>query len=177
MPKSHAAIAVFHSHESAEQAVRDLGKGGFDLKKLSIIGRDYHTEEHVVGYYNTGDRMQSWGQRGAFWGAVWGILFGSAFFVLPGLGPILIAGPFVAVLVSAMEGAAIVGGIGVLGGALASLGVPDDTVLQYEQELKTGKYLVIVHGTPDEVQLAKRQLDAGKMAVTTIHSVPPTAAV
>jgi len=38
------------------------------MKKLSIVGRDYHTDEHVVGYYNTGDRMKVWGKTGAFWG-------------------------------------------------------------------------------------------------------------
>ena len=50
------------------------------MKKLSIVGRDYHTDEHVVGYYNTGDRMKVWGKAGAFWGGLWGFLFGSAFF-------------------------------------------------------------------------------------------------
>jgi len=35
--------------------IRDLQKGGIDMKKMSIIGQDYHTDEHVVGYYNAGD--------------------------------------------------------------------------------------------------------------------------
>ena len=38
------------------------------MNQLSIVGRDYHTEEHVVGYYNAGDRMKYWGKLGAFWG-------------------------------------------------------------------------------------------------------------
>ena len=41
--------------------MRQLQRAGFDLKKLSIVGKDYHTEEDVVGYYNTGDRMKRWG--------------------------------------------------------------------------------------------------------------------
>ena len=177
MSHTHTAIAVFHMHETAEAAIRDLEKGGFDMQKLSIVGRDYHTEEHVVGYYNTGDRMQSWGQRGAFWGALWGILFGSAFFVLPGLGPILMAGPLVAVFVSAMEGAVVVGGLSALGAALASIGIPENTIVQYEGELKVGKFLVIVHGTHDEVQRAKNLLDASTSTSTKIHSVPDPVAV
>ena len=36
------------------------------MKKLSIVGKDYHTDEHVVGYYNTGDRMMYWGKLGLF---------------------------------------------------------------------------------------------------------------
>jgi len=54
-----------------------------------------HSEEDVVGYYNTGDRMRSWGKNGAFWGGIWGVLFGSAFFVIPGIGPLVAAGPLV----------------------------------------------------------------------------------
>jgi hypothetical protein len=86
-------MAVFKSHVEAETAVKELQKSGFDMKKLSIIGRDYHTDEHVVGYYNAGDRMKYWGKLGAFWGGFWGLLFGSPFFFVPGVGPLLFAGP------------------------------------------------------------------------------------
>ena len=70
------------------------------MKKLSIVGKGYHTDEQVVGYYNTGDRMKYWGKVGAFWGGFWGLLFGSALFMIPGLGPILVAGPLVAWIVA-----------------------------------------------------------------------------
>ena len=172
MHHTNTAVTVFHSHETAEVAILDLQKHGFDMQRLSIVGKDYHTEEHAVGYYNTGDRMMSWGQHGAFWGALWGILFGSAFFVLPGIGPVLMAGPLVAVIVSALEGAAVVGGISALGGALASIGVPENSVVQYEAELKIGKFLLIVHGTHEEVVRAKHHLDATTATVTTLHAVP-----
>lgn len=172
MSNSNTAVAVFHSHEKAEEAIRDLQKRGFDMQRLSIVGKDYHTEEHVIGYYNTGDRMKSWGQNGAFWGALWGILFGSAFFVLPGIGPVFLAGPLIAVIVSALEGAAVVGGFSALAAALVSIGVPENSAIQYEAELKVGKFLVIVHGTFDEVERAKLHLDASASTVTTLHSVP-----
>ena len=84
-------VAVYPTHTAAEAAVHELRQSGFDLRKLSIIGRDYHTEEHVLGYYNVGDRMKAWGKTGAFWGALWGLLFGSAYFWIPGLGPLLVA--------------------------------------------------------------------------------------
>ena len=44
-----AVVAVYNTHAEAEAGVRELQKGGFDTKKLSIVGKDYHTEEHVVG--------------------------------------------------------------------------------------------------------------------------------
>lgn len=80
------------------------------MKKLSIVGKDYHTEEHVVGYYNAGDRMKVWGKLGAFWG----LLFGSAFFVIPGIGPLIVFGPLGGWMVGALQGAAVVGGLSAL---------------------------------------------------------------
>ena len=176
MKHTNTAVAVLHTHEEAENAVRELQKSGFDMKRLSIVGKDYHTEEQAVGYYNTGDRMLSWGKNGALWGGLWGLLFGSAFFMLPGFGPVLVAGPLVGWIVSTLEGAAIVGGFGVLGGALASIGVPENSVVQYEAQLKMGKFLVIFHGTSDEVETAKHLL-AQTSTVTTFHATPVVASV
>jgi len=63
------------------------------MKKLSIVGRDYHTDEHVVGYYNIGDRMKVWGGTGDFRGGLWGFMVGFVFFWVPDLGPLLVGGP------------------------------------------------------------------------------------
>ena len=120
---------------------------GIDMHKLSIIGKDTHTDEHVVGYYNTGDRMKYWGKTGAFWGGFWGLLFGSAFFAIPGIGPVLVAGPVVAWIVGALEGAVVVGGVSAIGAGLYSMGIPKDSIVQYEMALKTDKFLLMVHGT------------------------------
>src|SRR6202451_4424411 len=100
------------------------------MKSLSIAARDTHTDEHVVGYYNAGDRMRYWGKVGAFWGGFWGLLFGSLF-AIPGLGPILVAGPLVAWIIAGLEGAVVVGGVSALGAALVSIGIPKDSVVQY----------------------------------------------
>src|SRR4029450_2956022 len=80
MAEHNAVVGVYHSHTDAEAAVKELQKSGFDMQKLSIVGKDYRTEENVIGYYNAGDRMQFWGTRGAFWGGLWGLLFGAALF-------------------------------------------------------------------------------------------------
>jgi hypothetical protein len=64
--KHNSAVGIFADHQDAENAVKELQKSGYDMKKLSVVGKDYHTEENVIGYYNTGDRMASWGKFGLF---------------------------------------------------------------------------------------------------------------
>jgi hypothetical protein len=155
MTKNNSIVAIFKSHIEAESAVKELQQAGFDMKKLSIVGRDYHTDEHVVGYYNTGDRMKAWGKVGAFWGGFWGLLFGSAFFLIPGVGPLLMAGPIVGWIVGALEGAVVVGGLSALGAGLYGMGIPKDSILQYETALKSGKYVVIAHGSDVETVHAR----------------------
>jgi len=118
MSKHNATVAIFNGHTGAEQAVKELQEAGFDIKKLSLVGKDYHSDEHVVGYYNTGDRMRYWGTLGAFWGGLWGLLFGSAFFFVPGIGPIVVGGPIVAWIVGALQGAVVIGGISAVGAAM-----------------------------------------------------------
>jgi hypothetical protein len=76
MAEHNAVVGIYTTHTEAEAAVKELQKSGFDLQKLSVVGKDAHTEEHVVGYYNAGDRMQFWGTLGAFWGWLGGLLVG-----------------------------------------------------------------------------------------------------
>jgi hypothetical protein len=143
------------------------------MKNLSIVGKDYHTEEHVVGYYNAGDRMAFWGKLGAFWGGFWGLLFGSAFFFIPGIGPVVVFGPLVSWIVAALEGAVVVGGLSALGAALFSVGIPKDSIIKYEKALKADKFLVIAHGTPDQVTNAHRILGLAGASETAIHQTDP----
>src|SRR5271155_2635234 len=124
MSDKNSVVAVFTSQGDAEAAIRELQKDGFDMKKLSIVGKDYHTEEHVVGYYTTGDRMLYWGELGAFWGGFWGLLLGSAFFWIPGIGQVVVAGPLVMWIIGALEEAVVVGGFSALGAGLFSIGIP-----------------------------------------------------
>jgi uncharacterized membrane protein len=169
MDKNNSIVATYSSHTAAEVAVKELQQSGFDMKKLSIVGRDYHTDEHVVGYYNIGDRMKVWGKRGAFWGGLWGMLFGSAFFLIPGVGPLLVAGPLVSWIVGALEGAVVVGGLSAIGAGLYSLGIPKDSIVRYETALKTDKFVLIVHGSKDETTHAKEILNRTKPETLDHH--------
>lgn len=169
MTKENAVVAIYNTHNEAEGAVQQLQRAGFDMKKLSIVGKDYHTDEHVVGYYNTGDRMKYWGKWGAFWGGFWGLLFGSAFFAIPGIGPVLVAGPLVAWIVGALEGAVVVGGLSAIGAGLYSIGIPKDSILTYETALKANKFLLLAHGTADEVARARDIIVTTNPAAMNVH--------
>src|SRR5579863_5525231 len=158
MPDTNAVIAVYDNHSAAENAVKELQRSGFDMKKLSVVGKDVHTEERVVGYYNADDRMKYWGKMGAFWGGLWGLLFGAAFFWLPGVGPLLVAGPLAAWIVGALEGAVVVGGLSAVGAGLYSIGIPKDSILKYETAIKTDKFLLVAHGTAAEAAKAREIL-------------------
>lgn len=157
MPKrdDNAVVAVFSEHSAAESGIRQLKDSGFDIKKLAVIGRDYQSEEDVVGFYNTGERMKYWGKWGAFWGGLWGLLLGAAFLIVPGVGPVVAAGSIVASIISTLEGAIVVGGLSALGAGLYSLGIPKNRVITYEMSIKAGKFVLVAHGTAVEVAKAR----------------------
>ncbi len=155
MNEHNAGVLILSTHTEAENAVRELQRANFNLTKLSIVGKDYHTEENVVGYYSAGDRMSYWGTQGAFWGGIWGLLYGSAFFWVPGVGPLIVAGPLVTYMLGALQGAVVVGGLSALGAALYSIGIPKDSILKYETAIKSDQYALVVHGTSGDLAHAK----------------------
>lgn len=169
MSEKNSVVAVYASHAGAEQGVKELQRAEIDMQSLSIIGKDTHTDEQVVGYYNTGDRMKYWGKTGALWGGFWGLMFGSAFFAIPGIGPVLVAGPVIAWIIGALEGAVVVGGMSAIGAGLVGMGIPKDSVIEYELALKTDKYLLMVNGSEAEVSKARVILDSTGPVTTALH--------
>ncbi|HEX2251470.1 MAG TPA: hypothetical protein VHH32_14075 [Gemmatimonadales bacterium] len=160
MPDStmDTVLALYGTHAEAEAAVKALQRESFDMRKLSIIGKDYHTEQDIIGFYNTGDRVRFWGKLGAFWGGLTGILFGSAFLFIPVVGHVVVLGPLVAWIANGVAGAAFGGSLGALGAALYSIGIPRDSILQYETALKADKFLLVAHGSQSEVERAREIL-------------------
>src|SRR5271155_1242447 len=169
MTDTNAVIATYDTHLAAEDAVKELQKSGFDMKNLSVVGKDYHTDEQVVGYYNAGDRMKYWGKLGAFWGGFWGLLFGAAFFWVPAIGPVLVGGPLAASIIAGLEDAVVVGGLSAIGAGLFSLGIPKDSIITYETAIKAGEYLVVAHGTSTDAARAKSILSALRPADLSNH--------
>ncbi len=167
--QQHAVVAVFTRHQDAEAAVRKLASGGFDMTHYSIVGQGFHSEEKVVGFYNMGDRIKFWGKNGAFWGGLWSLFFGGIFLTIPMVGPVMVLGHLAAMVVAAVEGAIIFGGLSALGAALFSIGIPKDSVIEYEQAVKTDGFLVVAHGSADEMARSKAILQASNPARVDVH--------
>jgi hypothetical protein len=163
MEEQNLPFFIFNTHEEAEDAIQSLSRSGFDVKKLSLIGKGYHTEEHPVGFYTASDRIKTWGGMGAFWGGIWGLLAAPAVFFLPGLGLMAMAGPVVSTLVAALESAAVVGGVSALGAALMQVGAPKEKAIKFESALKVDKYLLMVHGSTEDVAKARAVIEENKM--------------
>lgn len=173
MTSNDTVIAVFATHDEADAAVRNLAKEGFSLKDLSVVGKGYHTEDHAVGFYNIGDRVRFWGKRGLVWGGLWGMFFGGLFLTIPVVGHVIILGYLAVVAASAIEGAVTVGGLSAVGAALASIGIPHDSVVQYETVLKADSFLVMAHGTAEEMARAHDILAKDNPTSVQTHNQTP----
>jgi heat induced stress protein YflT len=170
MEKIDTVIAVFADRSGAEAAVKKLTAAGFEMKNLSIVGKGYHTDEKVVGFYNAGDRIKFWGTRGAFWGGFWGLFLGGLFISVPVVGHVVVLGYLAAIAISAIENAVVVGGLSALGAALYSIGVPKDSVIEYETALKADSFLVMAHGAQEEIARAKTILGAASPSRLDVHA-------
>jgi hypothetical protein len=170
MEDTNTVIAVFADHPAAETAIKKLTSAGFDMKNLSVVGKGYHTDEKVVGFYNTGDRIKFWGTRGAFWGGFWGLFLGGLFVTVPVVGQVVVLGYIASIVVAAIENAVVVGGISALVAALYSIGVPKDSVIQYETAIKTDSFLVMAHGPAAEIARAKTILGTVNPSRIDVHT-------
>lgn len=164
MTPTDTAIAVFDDHIAAEAAVRELARSGFDVKHLSVVGKGYHSEEKVAGFFNLGDRVKFWGSWGAFWGALWGFFLGGMLLVVPVFGHVVVLGYLASAVVSAVEGAVAVGGLSAIGGALAGIGVPNNSIIRFETALKADSFMVMAHGSSEEIARARETLQDARAA-------------
>jgi len=179
MATTHTIVGHFLSHAEAEKAVLELQKEGFDLQKLSIIGKDYQTTEQVRGFLTWKDTAKAGAAGGGYWGSfvggLFGILAGAGVLFIPGMAPIVIAGPVAGVLAGWLEGT-LVGGAGVaavggLAGALGGLGIPKHEVLKYETQIQAGEFIILVTGSNEDVSQAKQMLDKISHKVSTSIAV------
>jgi hypothetical protein len=168
--QDHAVVAVFLHHHDAEAAVRKLASDGFDMTHFSIVGKGYHTEESVVGFYNAGDRIKMWGKNGAFWGGLWSLFFGGVFLTIPVVGSVMVLGHLAAMVVAGIEGAVLVGGLSAIGAALFSIGIPKDSVIHYEEAIKADGFLVLAHGPASEMERAKAIFEANNPTRVDVHA-------
>ena len=167
MSYTHTIVGHFPSHSEAERVVLELQKKGFDMQKLSIIGKDYHTTEHVRGFLTWKDTAKAGATGGGYWGSfvggLFGILAGAGVLFIPGMAPIVVAGPIAGVLAGWLEGT-LVGGagaaaVGGLAGALGGLGIPKHEVVKYDTQIQAGEFIILVSGSNEDVREAKQMIE------------------
>jgi hypothetical protein len=166
MEKTDTVIAVFADHNSAEAAVKKLTAADFKMQNLSVVGKGYQTDEKVVGFYNEGDRIKFWGTRGAFWG----VFFGGLFLTIPVVGHVVVLGYLASMAIYGIGNAIVVGGLSALGAALYGIGIPKDSVIQYETAVKADSFLVMAHGPAEEIARAKAILSTLKPSRLDVHA-------
>lgn len=170
---SHENIdaVILRTHTEAENAVQEMQRAGFDMKKISIVGKDFQSKGHAVGYYNAGDGINYWGKQGAFWGEMWDRLTGSAFLLIPDIGPLAVGGPLVAAIVAGLQGTFIVRGLSSLGAGFNCLGIPWDRIQAYEDAIKGEMLVLVLQGSASELAKAMEILNELRQEVS-VPSVP-----
>lgn len=143
-------VAVFPSPSDARDACQRLKEAGAAMRRVSTIGKGHHVEEQASGYYDR-DGPHFWGRHMAVWQDLWRILDGSAFLWVPGLGPLIIAGPLSGRLVAELQGPMVVGGMSVLGASLMALSVPAKQATRYESAVFADQLLLVVQAPEAEV--------------------------
>ena len=167
-PPEPGVMALFGDLQTAELAVHDLRRAGFDAKRLSILGREHYTEERPLGFYTQGDTLKVRGTGGPFWGGMVGLLPSPALLFIPSVGHVIVLGPLTAALVGALGGGAAAGGASALAAGLHGAGIPRDSVLRYEAAVRAHMLLLIVHGARFDAGRAMQILkDAGAESVRT----------
>ena len=149
-PLGSSIVAVYPDHAAAELAIRQLHHAGFATCDLSIIGRDFEVSEEPIGLISAADYAKAGAGAGASVGGLVGLLVGAAVLILPGVGPVVVAGPLVAALLAGLEGAIAGTAVGSLA-VLVGWGIPKDRALKYETHMKGGKFIVVVRGVPEVV--------------------------
>jgi hypothetical protein len=157
--KNTAAFAIFPSRSAAEQAVNQLTAAGFSTQDVSVLmadrsgTRDFATEKNTKTPEGATTGV---GVGGAVGGTI-GLLAGIGAIAIPGVGPLIAAGP----LMGALAGLGVGGTVGGIVGALVGMGIPEYEAKRYEGRVNDGGTLVSVHcDSSEEVSRAKDVLEA-----------------
>jgi len=146
-------IGVFNVRSDAERAVSALRSQGFNSEEINIISKRTEDEEDNENFYD--DDISDGALTGGAIGGLGGLLLGAGALMIPGIGPIVAAGPIAAAIGGAMTG-------GIAGG-LIDWGIPSEAGERYEQHVAQGGILAIIRTNTDKVQQAAqilRQYDA-----------------
>lgn len=152
--KNTAAFAIFPSRTVAEEALNQLTAAGFSTQDVSVLmadksgTRDFATEKNTKAPEGT---TTGAGVGGTVGGTL-GLLAGIGALAIPGVGPLIAAGPLMATL----AGVGVGGALGGVVGALVGMGIPEYEAKRYEHSVSEGGILVSVHcDSSEEVSRAK----------------------
>jgi uncharacterized membrane protein len=152
-------VKVYDNYEDAAKTVNTLLHNGVLKKYISVIGKGEQEEQNEFEYKKDAENMIFWGEQGAFWGGLWGLLMGGILFWTPGAGPIIATGRILAAIAGMAGGAAMFGATGALTAWLVDLGVEKKLAEEYGEMIKDGQIMVVVHGDEDAVEIAHKVLD------------------
>ncbi|HWI54468.1 MAG TPA: hypothetical protein VNT57_02140 [Desulfobacteria bacterium] len=144
---SKTVIGVFSSHDQAEKAVSELRNRGFD-KEISILAK--HDQKNPDADENSvmfgGDSITDGATTGGVIGGIAGLAIGAGALAIPGVGPLIAAGPIAGLLSGAASG-------GIAGG-LVDWGIPEERSKYYEGQVKGGNIVATVQSSNDKIDMA-----------------------
>lgn len=175
------AVGTFSTQAEAEQALGELRRAGFSMDQVSVIARDAHKRDEVAGV-DVKDHVDNKADEGAAVGAatggalggITGLLVGLGTLAIPGVGPIMLAGAAATTLATTAAGAGIGAAAGGLVGALVGLGIPEDRAKVYNDRLSRGDFLVMVHGSSDDIARAESILNHHGIQEWGVYDMPQT---
>jgi hypothetical protein len=170
---SKAVFCTVKNYAQAERVVRALKSAGFSNTDISVLMPDkWGTQKFAVDNQTKAPEGAAAGVgTGALLGGTLGWLAGIGSLAIPGLGPLIAAGPIIATL----TGAAVGGTVGGLTGALIGMGIPEYEAKAYEGKLKGGLALLSVHTEDsDEIERVKQIFEAADAEDISTSSEPAT---
>ncbi len=156
--KNTAVFGIYPDRAAVEEAVESLRAAGFRSTDISVLFPDNKGTKDFAHEKNTKapEGATTGGVVGGIAGGVLGWLTGIGALAIPGIGPLVAAGPIVA----ALAGAGAVGAAGGIVGALIGLGIPEYEAKRYEGRIREGGVLLSAHcDTSDWVKRAKEILE------------------
>ena len=146
---------AYNTYDDAAQAVKTLLEGGVLKKYISVLAKGEQKELNEFEYKKENEDIIFWGEQGAFWGSLWGLLAGGVLMWVPGFGPLVATGRVLAALAGMVGGAATLGSISAIAAWLIDLGIEESLAHKYKDLLEQNKILVIIHGDEDAVKMAE----------------------
>lgn len=149
--RNKKVFGTYQNVHDAQRAVEELLNMGYTSEEISVISKNAEeigTIEGVETATETG--LKAGAATGATLGGLGGLLASLGMLAIPGIGPILAAGPIAATLAGAVTGGALGGTIGTLGGALIDAGVDETDAKYLDERFDAGD--VIVYVETDEVR-------------------------